>query len=124
MADTADFALTFCGRNGIARQTALRVRLILEELLTNSIRHGYREERDAGIRIELDVFESGPAIVYEDGAPPYDPLKRLSEVPTREGASIDAPVGGLGILLIGELTSEASYAYEEGCNRVSLVVRA
>jgi anti-sigma regulatory factor (Ser/Thr protein kinase) len=116
--------LTFCDRNGISRQAALRARLILEELLTNSIRHGYGEERDTGIRIGLDVIDGCPAIVYEDWAPPYDPLKRLSEAPAREAASVDAPSGGFGILLIGKLTRRASYAYEEGRNRVSLVVRA
>lgn len=123
VADTADFALTFCERNGIPRQTALRVRLILEELLTNSIRHGYREERDTGVRIELDVVEGCPAIVYEDSAPPYDPLKPMSAAPEREAVSVDALPGGLGILLIGKLTCGASYAYEDGRNRVSLIVR-
>jgi len=123
VADTAAFALTFCARSGIPRETASRVRLILEELLTNSIRHGYREERDTGIRIELDVVEGCPAIVYEDMAPPYDPLQRAAEASTREDAPVDAPPGGLGVLLIGKLSCHATYAYEDGRNRVSLVVR-
>lgn len=121
MPDTADFALTFCERNGIPREVALRVRLILEELLTNSIRHGYREECDSGIRIELDVVDGCPAIVYEDTAPPYDPLKQVAKT-TREAPSVDAPPGGLGIVLIGKLARRASYAYEDERNRLSLVV--
>ena len=125
VADTADFAFGFCERNGFPRQTALRVRLILEELLTNSIRHGYRAERDTGIRIELDVVEGCPAIVYEDSAPPYDPLVRMSAVAPGDDVSVDAPPGdGVGVVLIGKLTERAQYAYEDGHNRLSLVVRA
>lgn len=124
MADTADFAFTFCERNGLSRQIAMRVRLILEELLTNSIRHGYRAERDTGIRIELDIIEGCPAIVYEDSAPPYDPLTRSSAPGAGENVLGDAPPGdGVGIVLIGKLAYRADYAYENGCNRLSLVVR-
>jgi anti-sigma regulatory factor (Ser/Thr protein kinase) len=125
VADTADFAFAFCERNGIPRQTALRLRLILEELLTNSIRHGYRAERDTGIRIELDVIGGCPAIVYEDSAPPYDPLTRMSAPPSGNDMSVDAPPGdGVGIVLIGNLTDRAQYVYEDGHNRLSLVVRS
>jgi len=124
VADTADFAFTFCERNGFPRPTALRLRLILEELLTNSIRHGYRTERESGIRIELDVRDGYPSIVYEDSAPPYDPLTRMPAPTPDDRTSVDAPPGdGLGIVLIGKLAYRASYAYEDGHNRLSLVVR-
>jgi anti-sigma regulatory factor (Ser/Thr protein kinase) len=125
VADTADFALTFCERNGFSRQTAVRVRLILEELLTNSIRHGYRAECDKGIRIELDVIEGCPAILYEDSAPPYDPLTRTpAPVSGNEASVVALPGDGLGVVLIGKLTDRAQYAYEDGHNRLSLVVRS
>lgn len=122
VADTAHFAFTFCERNGFPRQTAMRVRLILEELLTNSIRHGYRAERETGIRIELDVCDGCPSIVYEDSAPPYDPLTRVP-APGHD-TLVDAPPGdGLGVVLIGKVALRASYSYEHGHNRLSLVVR-
>ena len=122
VADTADFASTFCERNGFSPQIASRLRLILEELFTNSIRHGYRAESASAIRIELDVWDGCPSIVYEDSAPPYDPLTRLP-APGHD-ASVDAPPGdGLGIVLIGKLADRVSYAYRNGHNRLSLVVR-
>jgi anti-sigma regulatory factor (Ser/Thr protein kinase) len=37
---TAAFATGFCARNGIDRTAALRLRLVIEELFTNTIRHG------------------------------------------------------------------------------------
>ena len=44
--DTAAFAQVFCERNGIDRHTALRLTLVIEELFTNTVQHGYRAESD------------------------------------------------------------------------------
>jgi len=122
--DTADFALAFCGRNGIARQTALRLRLIIEELFTNSIQHGYRAESDIPIRIELAVIEGYPTLKYEDCAPPYDPLAQVSALASSDITALDSsPADGLGVFLIGNLAYGAHYAYEDGHNRLWLVMR-
>lgn len=123
VADTAAFALDFCERHGIPRQNALRLRLIIEELFTNSIRHGYRVECDTPVRIELAVIEGYPTLLYEDSAPPYDPLQRLS-LGAADVTTLGAPPSdGLGIFLIGNLTYGAHHAYEDGHNRLWLVMR-
>lgn len=122
--DTADFALSFCERNGIPRPIALRLRLIIEELFTNSIQHGYRAESDTPIRIELGMIEGCPVLKYEDSAPAYDPLTRVSALESHEVAPLDSPpVDGLGIFLIGKLAYGARHAYEDGHNRLWLVMR-
>ena len=122
--DTAEFALGFCERNGIARQSALRLRLIIEELFTNSIQHGYRAESDTPIRIELAVIEGYPTLKYEDSAPPYDPLTQMSALASRDITPLDSPpADGLGIFLIGNLAYGAHYAYEDGRNLLWLVMR-
>ena len=41
---TAAFVAGFCARHGIARNDALRLTLIVEELFTNSMAHGYGGE--------------------------------------------------------------------------------
>jgi serine/threonine-protein kinase RsbW len=122
---TADFALSFCERNGISRQVASRLRLIIEELFTNSIQHGYRVESDTPIRIELAVIEGHPVLKYEDSAPPYDLVNQVSALASRDVAPLDAPpVDGLGIFLIGKLAYGAHHVYEDGRNRLWLVLPA
>lgn len=124
MPDTAEFVLGFCGRNGIARPVALRLRLIVEELFTNSIRHGYRAESDTLVRVELALIEGHPTLVYEDTAPQFDPLARLSGLGSGDVMSLDTPpADGLGIFLIGKLAYGAHYAFEDGRNRLWLVLR-
>jgi len=125
LGDTADFALGFCERNGIARPTAMRLRLIIEELFTNSIRHGYRGESDAPVRMELAIIDGYPTLTYEDAAPPYDLVAHVSALESSDVAALDSPpTDSLGIFLIGKLAYGAHYAYEGGRNRLWLVMRA
>ena len=121
--DTAAFAQAFCDRNGIGRDHALRLVFVIEELFTNTVRHGYGEESDEPIRIVLAIGDRHVSLLFEDFAPRYDPLEQLSGEPANLGAPVDArPVGGLGLYVLGQLVAGARYAYEEGSNRLWLEV--
>ncbi|MFO1315113.1 MAG: ATP-binding protein [Burkholderiales bacterium] len=123
VADTAAFALDFCGRHGIERPAAQRLRLVIEELFTNSIQHGYRGECDTPIRIELAMIEGHVTVQYEDSAPQYDPLAQLSTLSAPAATSLDAATaGGLGIYLVGKSAYGADYTREDGRNRLRLVM--
>jgi len=121
---TAAFAQSFSERHAVPRDTALKVALIVEELLTNTIEHGFGGECDELVAISLSV--SGPELVltYEDGAPPFDPFASA----TRRSAAIEGPteardVGGLGLRLVGGLPTGAHYAHENGRNRLRIMFR-
>ena len=121
--ETAAFAQAFCGRYGIGRDHALRLTFVIEELFTNTVRHGYGDESDAPIRIALTIGEGRVSLFYEDSAPRYDPLARLSAPPANLTAPAEArSVGGLGLYMLGQLVAGARYAYEEGSNRLWLEV--
>jgi anti-sigma regulatory factor (Ser/Thr protein kinase) len=121
--ETAAFAQAFCDRNGISRDHALRLTFVIEELFTNTVRHGYGEESEAPIRIALAIGDGRVSVLYEDSAPRYDPLARLSAPPAHLTAPAEArPVGGLGLYMLGQLVASARYAYEDGSNRLWLEV--
>lgn len=123
VADTAAFALEFCARHGVALPAAQRLRLVIEELFTNSIRHGYRGECDAPIRIALAIGGGRVTLQYEDSAPPFDPLAHLFKPSAKAPASLDeAAEGGLGIHLVGRSAHDADYRYENGRNRLRLLM--
>ena len=123
LGDTASFAQAFCARHGIGRDDALRLTMVIEELFTNTVRHGYRDESDALILIELAFVDGRVTLLYEDLAPRYDPLTRLSVAPSDLAAPIDArAVGGLGLYLLGRLVANVRYAYEDGRNRLWLTM--
>lgn len=121
--DTAAFAQAFCDRHGIVHDDALRLTMIIEELFTNTVEHGYRGESDAPIRIALSVEIGGIAVLYEDAAPRYDPLAGLLGSAARIERPVESrPIGGLGVYLVVQLVERSSYAYEEGCNRLRLTM--
>ena len=102
--EAAAFTQAFCTRHGVVHDDAMRLTLIVEELFTNTVEHGYRGESDVPIRIELTLTGGGVSVVYEDEAPRYDPLARLADASAGVRRPVDSrPVGGLGVYLVSQL---------------------
>jgi serine/threonine-protein kinase RsbW len=110
---------SFCQERGVAAADALRLSLIVEELFTNTVTHGYRGDSDAPVRIALRANASEVELWYEDAAPPFDPLEhaRRSGIDVASDAS-DRPVGRLGIALVTSMAARVRYARDDGWNRL------
>jgi serine/threonine-protein kinase RsbW len=122
--ETAAFVEAFCQRHGVGQSDALRITLLVEELFTNTVVHGYHGDSDALIRLVLAVDADAVAVLYEDCAPPHDPLSRLPAAMTDPDATLGSrPIGGLGLLLVSQLASSVRYAREDGCNRLWLRIQ-
>jgi serine/threonine-protein kinase RsbW len=123
LVETAAFVESFCEYHGVGRDDALRITLIVEELFTNTVEHGFMGDSDTLIGIGLVRVGDHVEIRFEDRAPPHDPTERLRSLPTSLDAPLEErPIGGLGMHLVGQLSASARYAYEEGVNRLWLVV--
>ncbi len=123
LAQTAAFVESFCTQRGVARDDTLRITLIVEELFTNTITHGMGGDSASLIGVGLTRGDDHVEILYEDHAPAHDPTERLRSSPASLSAPLEArPIGGLGIHLVGRLSASARYAYEQGMNRLWLVV--
>jgi serine/threonine-protein kinase RsbW len=121
--DAAAFVQRFCEDNGVGREDALRLTLLVEELFTNTVEHGHRTESNAPIRVALEMRDARVRMLYEDTAPRYDPTQTRSNGESALDAPPEArPVGGLGLTLLRALAAETRYAYEEGMNRLWLTL--
>ena len=96
-----------------------RVLLLVEELFANSVMHGYAGDSDSPVWLTVIVSNGTCRIVYEDEAPEYDPFTGGHQ-PQLEGD--DRPVGGLGIMLLTEMSSSHSYARRGGRNVIEFEV--
>ena len=84
-----------------------RVRLIVEELFSNTIKYGYGAECERPVRLHLST-DTSLTIAYEDDAAPFDP----TAVARESDASImdeDRPEGRAGIALVLGLCASAKY---------------
>jgi serine/threonine-protein kinase RsbW len=80
-----------------------RLQLVLEELFTNTIRHGFAAENDTPIQVALARQEHGVTLCYRDQGPPFDPSRQAAP------AALETMVGGLGLSLIRGLSKAIRY---------------
>ena len=101
-------------------QVVYAANLCVEELLVNSIKHGYGGTAAPDIEVDVQLTPAALIIEVSDGAPPFDPTSD-SAAPDVDAELDDRPVGGLGIHLVKQMTDEMSYRRDNGRNRVRLV---
>lgn len=107
---------------GAAAPEAMQLRLVAEEIVTNIARCAWPAGEARQFSVEL-VAEARPGGLHvrmttvDDGAP-FDPT---TQPPPDTGAGLDErEVGGLGMLLVREMTDEQHYARQDGLNRLSV----
>lgn len=107
----------FCAAGGVGQDDRLRLNLVIEELFTNTVRHGHGRDSEAPVWIGLGESSSQLTLEIEDTAPPYNPFARkvAVDVPLEERR-----IGGLGVHLARELSARSEYAYIFGRNCVRL----
>ena len=115
------FLEAFCTESSLPRDACLRLNLVVEELFTNTVRHGYHGNSEAPVWVEVSRSDDIVQLVYEDKAPPFNPYARLPEE-APEVALEQRKIGGLGVLLTKELARTRDYAYVFGRNRIRLTL--
>src|SRR5262245_36652408 len=109
-AEVRGLAERFAAMAGADPDTTGRLVLVLEELFTNTVAHGYSPGAEGPIWVTLAAESGLIEITYEDAARAFDPL---TEAPVRPelAPGVDASaVGGLGLILVRALSASARYA--------------
>jgi serine/threonine-protein kinase RsbW len=104
---------------GLKREDSLKLLLVIEELFTNTVMHGYGGDTDSPVWIALEPVSGGVRLSYEDEAPAHDPLSSFTPMKTSVMLN-EQPVGGLGVKLIRKLATDISYTRERDRNCIRL----
>ena len=124
LAEAIAWVESFCRACGVSGDDSLRLSLVVEELFTNTVTHGYGGESDAPVRIGLRADPTEIELSFEDKAPPFDPLAHVAgSAASLESAGADRPVGRLGIALVVGMAARVDYARDGGCNRIRVALR-
>lgn len=86
------------------RQTLL---LLLEEVLANIINHGFDDSQRHYIIFSIYHKPCQTVFRFQDDGKPFDPTQR--SLPLLGLPAQDAPIGGLGIPLVRQLTDSIRY---------------
>ena len=91
----------------LGRRTRYNCELVFEEVVTNVIRHGYRDTREHEIEVTVEFPGESVVMRFEDDGVPFDPAQYQPVV--RSGTILDASVGGRGLLLLRGAAQRLEY---------------
>lgn len=96
-----------------------RVRIVVEELFTNTIKYGYRKECERPVRLHL---YAGPPLrlIYEDEGAPFDPTAWKVEL-SGGGEGDDLAEGQAGLALVKGLTADLRYRSDPQGNCLEII---
>jgi len=114
----ADAVEVFGEAHGLPHKLRFKIRLVLDELLTNIINYGYCDNGDHVVRVSMGQDGSRLRFVLEDDARPFNPLSAKS--PDFETSVADRKIGGLGIHLVRVIMDRVAYERVGGTNRLIL----
>ena len=109
---------SFLDKGSVPSDTIYTVELIVEELLTNIIRHAYLDSAAHEISVRLALEPGRVVIRIEDDGREFDPREAP---PADLGGDLDSrQAGGMGIHLVREFAESLDYRRSEGRNLVEV----
>jgi len=108
----------FKARHGLADDDANAIHILLDEVLSNSIRHGLAGAASHAIAVMLELSDGEVTIEVEDDGVAYDPTQ--APAPVLAGTLEERTEGGLGMTFVRGLTNAIEYQRIDGRNRLVL----
>ena len=103
---------------GISEACITDVNICLDELFTNTVSYGFKDDLEHIIRFTMELDNRVLTLIIEDEGIPFNPLeKKDPEVPAD---LIDVSIGGLGIHIVRKLMDALSYKRESNKNKFTM----
>jgi len=137
MARAADFELTnelaeleglmngvtaWCKQQALSEETVYEVNLIVDEVVSNIIRHGFGDGREHTIRFGIALDGDDVVMKVQDQGVHFNPL--IVPAPDTSAPMQARKAGGLGIYMVKKLTREVEYRREGSTNFLVMKKRA
>ncbi len=103
---------------GLTPKTVFGITLALEELFTNIVSYGFRDDHEHSIFIKVMRDDEMLVIRIEDDGLPFDPAR--ADGPDLPCALEESEVGGLGIHIAKKMMDEFAYERRDDRNVITL----
>ncbi|OYQ63493.1 anti-sigma regulatory factor [Pseudanabaena sp. SR411] len=118
------YIIAVCQEAGISSKRAYKLRLAVDELVTNIIVHGSANSAaESMLEINTEIDSENLKITITDTGLPYDPRERVFDESILSKPIEERPIGGLGIFLSLQSIDGFSYQTTEQKNISSLWLR-
>jgi anti-sigma regulatory factor (Ser/Thr protein kinase) len=108
----------FKAHHGLADEDANAIHVVLDEILSNSIRHGLAGAASHAIAVTLELSGGEILVEVEDDGVAYDPTQ--APAPVLADTLEERSLGGLGMAFVRQLTDSVEYRRIDGRNRLVL----
>ena len=97
----------------------MQIDIAIDEIFSNIARYAYAPgSGDATVRVETVSDPPAVMITFIDAGTPYNPLTK--EDPDTTLSAEEREIGGLGIYMVKKSMDAMEYAFEDGCNKLSI----
>ena len=114
----AEMVDEFRAHHGLVDMDANAIHVVLDEVLSNSIRHGLAGAASHAIAVTLELSDGEIMVEVEDDGVAYDPTQ--APAPVLAGTLEERTSGGLGVTFVRQLTDSIEYLRIDGRNRLVL----
>jgi serine/threonine-protein kinase RsbW len=109
----------FCQAQALDGDVEYDLNLVLEELFTNSLRHGGCDGLADAAWMQIERADDGIYLIYADRGAPYDPIASAPR-PDLSAPIEQRSAGGLGVHLVRQIMTDIEYKREGDWNRLSM----
>jgi serine/threonine-protein kinase RsbW len=106
--------------HGIPGETVFIIDFCFEEIFTNLVKYGYRDETEHWIDASVLLSDETVFLVLEDDGEPFDP--NAAPEPDLSSPLEERPIGGLGLHLVRAMASNLEYVSEPRRNRLTIEI--
>jgi anti-sigma regulatory factor (Ser/Thr protein kinase) len=97
----------FCRAHGLTDAVAFDAALVLEEVSTNVVNHGYAGARPGNVSVKAEILADTLRIEVQDDGPAFNPLS--APAPDMATYWSESRVGGLGLHIVRALVEGVEY---------------
>lgn len=109
---------SWCQRQAFPQEVEFQIDLVLDELVSNVIRHGLKDDKEHIILVNLARENHELMLEVEDDGVPFNPLD--NPPPDITKPIEERRIGGLGIHLVRQIMDTLEYQRREGKNYLSM----
>jgi anti-sigma regulatory factor (Ser/Thr protein kinase) len=98
-----------------------KMSIILDELLNNTISYGFEDPRGHEIHVAIELNDDHVTMRVSDDGIPFNPFTHID--PDTSLSAEEREIGGLGVMLVKELTDSHAYQRLSDRNVVTLTIK-
>ncbi len=109
---------SWCHQQALPCELEYKMNLVLDEIVSNIIRHGFKDHDDHEISVRFSVEDGELTMQVEDDGGQFDPLGFPSPDITKHIE--ERRFGGMGIFLVRQIVDRLEYQRRDGRNLLTM----